>query len=108
MSLSEARRQIAAAEALADIYGWNNTQSIPVGEQQLGQVMRLMAHGFSALVEAIAENKPYDGSLEAIKIPNTLLRSIILDAERAGVEEMGLETLILTIRGRLRNSALDE
>lgn len=60
-----------------------------------------------ALVEAIAENRPYDGTLNAIQVPVQLLRQITVELVQMGVEEVGLEALLLTIKGRMYGSDLD-
>lgn len=102
MSLSEARRQIDKALAYADMADHASTDR----EESLF-VSHILAHGFSALVEAIAENKPYDGTLNSIRVPFPTLRGIILDAEKAGSEDIGLEDLIVTLRARVKNSDID-
>lgn len=89
MSISEARRQLNLAEGSATIES-------------------VLLHGFSAIVEAISENKPYDaGSLNSIRVSFTDLRAIILDAQRAGLEDMGLEDLLRTIQAQRKKSTLD-
>ena len=94
MSISEARRQIEKAHEEA-------SGSIEYA------LHRTLAHGFSAIVEAIASNKPYDGTLNEIRVPFPVLRGIILDAQKAGLEDIGLEDLILAVRARVKNSDLD-
>lgn len=96
MSISEARRQIEIA-----------IDSVTEVDIEQRAFANIVAHGFTAIVEVLASNAPYDGDLNAIRVPNTLLRQISIDMVKSDTEDIGLEDLIVAIRARLRSSDLD-
>lgn len=105
MSISEARRQIDKALQEANTPGWNDVDFADrIGTQR----NLVIAHGFSAIVEALAESKPYDGSLDAIRIPVAVVRKVYLDAAKSGEDEIGLEDLLLRLRSEYRSFGVDK
>jgi hypothetical protein len=94
MSISEARRQVLILHQIS------HNEEVYNPEQML---TRMVPHAVEAIVEAIAENRPYDGTLNSIKIPTVILRQILVDANKVGAEEIGLEDLLTSMKARLRN-----
>jgi hypothetical protein len=94
MSISEARRQMLLLEKLAEEYKGNGT-------------IQAMYLATNALVETIAENKPYDGSLNTIRVPTAVLFQLTFDLKQNDLEDIGLEDLLVTLRARLRKSPVD-
>jgi hypothetical protein len=90
MSISEARRQAKLLEDLADEYRGNGS-------------IRALSHAVNAIVEALAENKPYDGTLNNIRVPVPILRQLTVELVQQELDDVGLEDLIVSIRARIRH-----
>lgn len=97
MSISEARRQINLAEELCSI------AEETLGKEQ-GTFYSVITHVGNALVEAIAENRPYDGSLNNIRVPVSILRQLTVELVQNNIDDIGLEDLAVSLRARIRKT----
>lgn len=105
MSISEARRQIDHAFSATDIVG----SALTADENSIlmQRLTEVIAHSASAIVEALADSKPYDGDLNSLRVPVTILRQISVEATKHDMEDIGMEDLLVAIRARIKHLGLD-